>query len=92
MCGIGYNYEVSLISDVLKVSLGEGLNLNNTDKIKRFFKGIRKISLLNRLRKVAKSMKQIKELYKNYPKSPNELEPWKKEVLQIYEDTNKLFD
>ena len=91
---LNYGMEKKLIKeeDVLKASLGEGLNLNITDKIMRFFKGIRKISLLNRLRKVAKSMKEIKELYMNYPKHLNELDPWKKEVLQIYKDTNKLFE
>ncbi|NHI93618.1 MAG: geranylgeranyl reductase family protein [Candidatus Lokiarchaeota archaeon] len=91
---LNWGMEKKLIKeeDVLKASLGEGLNLNITDKIKRFFKGIRKVSLLNRLRKVAKSMKQIKELYINYPNSLNELDPWKKEVLKIYEETNKLFD
>ena len=88
----GMEHQLIKEEDVLKASLGEGLNLNITEKIKRVFKGIRRIKLINRLRKVAKSMKQIKELYQNYPVSPKELDSWKEKVLKIYRETNKLFD
>ena len=87
----GMEHKLIKEEDVLKASLGEGLNLNITEKIKRVFKGIRKLSLINRLRKVAKSMKEIKELYQNYPKSPKELDSWKEKVLKIYSETNKMF-
>ncbi|MHA1798308.1 MAG: geranylgeranyl reductase family protein [Candidatus Helarchaeota archaeon] len=88
----GMEKELIKEDDVLKASLGEGLKLNITDKIKRFFKGIRKISLLNRLRKVAKSMKEVKELYMNYPENEDGLNKWKQKVLKTYEETNKLFE
>ncbi|MHA1145811.1 MAG: geranylgeranyl reductase family protein [Candidatus Helarchaeota archaeon] len=88
----GLAHEIIKEEDVLRASLGEGLHLNITEKVKRVFKSIRRLKLLNRLRKVAKQMNVIKGLYQAYPLIPDELGPWKKNVLKCYEEVNGMFE
>lgn len=87
----GLAHEIIKEEDVLKASMGEGLHLNITEKVKRVFKSIRRLKLLNRLRKVAREMARVKGLYQNYPQDPTELESWKVEVLRSYLVIHKMF-
>ncbi|MHA1298409.1 MAG: geranylgeranyl reductase family protein [Candidatus Helarchaeota archaeon] len=85
----GMGHRIMTEEDILNASLGKEFKLRITDKIKRVFRGIRKISLLNKLRKIAKEMKNIKELYRNYPRSLDQLKNWILEVNTIY---NRVYD
>ena len=75
--------------DILKVSTGEELRLNITDKAERFLRGIGKISLIIRLREMAKLMKEMKSLYNNYPEKEGFYD-WKIKMEKIYAETEKL--
>ncbi|MHA1379346.1 MAG: geranylgeranyl reductase family protein [Candidatus Helarchaeota archaeon] len=81
----GMSHRIMTEEDILNASLGKEFKLRITDKIKRVFRGIRKISLLNKLRKIAKEMKIIKELYRNYPHSPDQLNNWIAQVKTIFD-------
>ena len=82
----GMKHRLLKEDDILSASLGEDLVLNLTEKVKRFFSGIGKLGLLNRLRKISTKMKEIKGLFQNYP-SPEQFKAWKSEVESIYKDT-----
>ncbi|MFH0897127.1 MAG: NAD(P)/FAD-dependent oxidoreductase [Candidatus Bathyarchaeota archaeon] len=68
---IDLNYGMSnrliMEDDILKASLGEDLKLNITDKARRAFRGIRRLSFLRALNLTAHKMREIKELYIHFP-------------------------
>jgi len=88
---INYGLKYNLITeeDVLKVSMGENLRLNITEKTWRALKGLGKLSLLRRLRDTAHLIKKMKTLYLNYPSSPEDFEDWKQKTHQIIEEAKR---
>jgi digeranylgeranylglycerophospholipid reductase len=82
---IDYGMENVLIreEDLLKVSTGEELKLNITDKAERVLRGIGKISLIIRLREVAKLMKEMKNLYADYPSQEGFVD-WRSKIEGLY--------
>ncbi|MHA1583399.1 MAG: geranylgeranyl reductase family protein [Candidatus Baldrarchaeia archaeon] len=84
----GMKHKLVTEQDVLKANLGEDLKLNITEKAIRFFRGIRKLSFLQKLREVASTMKTVKQLYRNYP-TPEEFENWRNEVHRIFMEFKK---
>lgn len=71
-CGdddLNYGMENRLVKeeDILHASLGEDLKLNITDKARRVFRGIRRLSFLKALSETSKRIREIKNLYKQYP-------------------------
>ncbi|WXG42637.1 MAG: NAD(P)/FAD-dependent oxidoreductase [Promethearchaeati archaeon SRVP18_Atabeyarchaeia-1] len=76
--------------DILKTSMGAELKLNTSEKVRRVFRGIGKISLLKRLNAVAKKMRETKTLYKSYPRNLKELGTWQKKVEAIYDEVKGL--
>ena len=64
--------------DILKASFGGEVRLNITEKTLRVFRGLRKLSFLNRLRFMASLMKRMKAWYQSYPASPQEFDKWKR--------------
>jgi flavin-dependent dehydrogenase len=82
---IDYGMENVLIKeeDVLKVTSGEELHLNVTEKAERMLRGLGKISLIIRLRELSLLMKEMKNYYTNYP-SPDKYADWKTSVERFY--------
>jgi geranylgeranyl reductase family protein len=76
--------------DILKTSMGAELRLNTSEKVRRVFRGIGKISLLKKLNSVAKKMREMKSLYKSYPRELKELASWQKQVEAVYSDVKAL--
>jgi flavin-dependent dehydrogenase len=65
--------------DILKASIGEDLQLSITDKARRAFKGIRRLSFLRVLIKTAQKMREVKQLYRTYP-DPDGFVDWVRSV------------
>jgi len=84
----GMRHRLITEQDILKANLGEDLRLNITEKAVRFFKGIRRLAFLQKLREVANVMKMIKQFYRNYP-GPENFEKWRKEIREIFSNFKK---
>ena len=82
----GMRHQLITEEDVLKTSMGADVRLNITDKTTRVFRGLRKLSLLNKLRKMADLTKQIKASYRDYPASPEGFSEWKNKVEALIEE------
>lgn len=80
-------YRLVTEDDILKASINGEARLNITEVAVRFFRGIRKLSLLNRLQDAAKMMKKIKTLYQNYPTSPKGFNKWSMGVQDLFKET-----
>jgi len=85
----GLKYRLVTEEDVLKVSMGENLRLNVTEKTRRAFRGLGKLSLLNRLRDTANLLKKMKAQYLNYPASPEGFEEWQKKTHAIVKEARQ---
>jgi geranylgeranyl reductase family protein len=72
-------------SDLLKVSAGEDLRLNVSEKVGRAIRGSRKIRLLIRLKNTATIMRKLRAIYQEYPLIPEKHTEWKKLESSIYE-------
>jgi len=79
----GMKYQVITEEDVFRVSMGEKLRLNITEKTRRAFRGKGRLSLLPKLRDAARLLKKMKTLYTNYPASPDGFKEWKRETDEI---------
>jgi len=79
----GMKYKVITEEDVFRVSMGEKLRLNITEKTRRAFRGKGRLSLLPKLRDAARLLKKMKTLYTNYPASPDGFKEWKRETDEI---------
>jgi len=80
----GMKYRPITEEDILKASMGEDVHLNITEKTRRVFRGLRRISLLNKLREATNLMKKVKALYRNYPTSPEGFEEWRDNVNELF--------
>jgi len=85
----GMKYQLITQEDVLKVSMGENLRLNITEKTQRALRGLGKLPLLMRLRDAANLLKKMKTLYQNYPDSPEGFEEWQKKTRDIMKEARK---
>jgi len=77
-------------NDILNASLGQDLKLNITDKARRVFRGINKLSFLKTLYLTSKKMKEIKMLYNNYPNHIEDHEQWINKVESIISDIDSI--
>jgi flavin-dependent dehydrogenase len=84
----GMKYQLITEDDLFKVSVGEDLHFNITEKTRRAFRGLRKLTLLRQLRDAAVLLKKMKTLYRSYP-SPEEYEEWSEEVRQTMAEANR---
>ena len=75
--------------DLLKASLGEDLKLTVTEKARRFFRGLGRLSFLKALEKTAKNMKKMKSLYMRYPQ-PREFEVWLRQVNDVVREMEEM--
>jgi len=85
----GMKYQVITEEDVFRVSMGEKLRLNITEKTRRVFRGVGRLSLLGGLRDAANLLKKMKALYTNYPASPDGFIEWKKKTQELVETAYK---
>jgi len=91
--GLNYGMRYKLLSeeDVLKASMGGDTHFTINEKAKKVFRGVRKLSVLRKLRNAAKSMREIKTWYRKYPTLPEDLEEWKAGAEEIFrKSTMKL--
>jgi geranylgeranyl reductase family protein len=80
----GMKYRLITEEDLLKASMGEDVYLNITEKTRRVFRGLGRISLLRKLREAANLLKKVKTLYLNYPTSPQDFEGWRRNVSELF--------
>jgi len=88
---INYGMKYNLITedDLFKVSVGEDLRLNITEKTQRAFRGFGKLLLLIRLRDAANLLKKMKKMYLNYPSSPESFEEWREKTRAIMKEAER---
>jgi geranylgeranyl reductase family protein len=79
----GMKYELITEEDVLRTSMGEDVRLNITEKTQRIFRGIKKLSLLKKLRDSANLLRNVKAHYRGYPDSPKDFDAWKKKAHKL---------
>ncbi len=73
-------------ADVLYTSETGELKLSIVEKAAIILRGLRRPSLLSKLRIVAEYMSRAKQVYLNYPERPEELKSWIKTVESLYEE------
>jgi digeranylgeranylglycerophospholipid reductase len=73
----GMRYHLLTEEEVLKAGLGDEFHLNITETSRRVFRGLKRISFLNKLRLTVKYMNQVKAHYKEYPETPKDFEKWR---------------
>lgn len=73
-------------SDVLYTSETGELKLSVLEKLGILLRGLKRPSLLSRLRIVAEYMARAKQLYLDYPESPEGLGEWVKRVETLYNE------
>jgi geranylgeranyl reductase family protein len=89
----GMKYKLLTEQDVLKAGLGEEFHLNIGETARRVFRGLRRISFLNKLRITVNFMEQVKAHYKNYPGNPDHFNEWCTKTKGIFEEAkSKLMD
>lgn len=79
----GMKYELVTEQDIFRMRMGEDIHLNITEKTQRIFRGIKKLSLLKKLRDTANLLRNVKAHYRNYPESPKDFEAWKKKAHKL---------
>lgn len=85
----GMSNRLIMEEDILKTTLGEDLKLNITDKARRVFRGIRRLSFLRALGQTADKMKEIKELYRHFPK-PEDHAQWSARVELLIKEMKSM--
>jgi geranylgeranyl reductase family protein len=86
----GMMYRLIREEDVLKTTLGEAIHLNVTEKTRRIFRGLGRLSFLKKLYSMVDLSRKIKTLYRNYPSTPEEFPDWKANVQALYETARTL--
>ena len=82
----GMSRKIIREDDLNKISLKGDLELSVVDKAMRLLSGIRRPSLLLRLRAVANYMSRVKKLYARYPSGPEGLKEWLLELKGLYNE------
>jgi geranylgeranyl reductase family protein len=73
----GMRYHLLTEEDVLKAGMGDEFHLNITETSRRVFRGLKRISFLNKLRLTVKYMNHVKAHYGEYPETPKDFEKWR---------------
>jgi digeranylgeranylglycerophospholipid reductase len=82
----GMRYHLLTEEDVLKAGLGDEFHLNITETSRRVFRGLKRISFLNKLRLTVKYMNQVKVHYNQYPDKPKDFEKWRARTGALFEE------
>jgi hypothetical protein len=72
--------------DLNALSLRGELELSVVEKAIRLLSGLRRPSLLIKLRRVAEYMGKMREMYENYPRTPSQLAAWRLRVGELLRD------
>lgn len=80
----GMKYKLLTEEDVLKAGLGEEFHLRISETAKRVFRGLRRISFLNKLRLTVNFMDKVKAHYRNYPETPDRFDEWRVENERLF--------
>ena len=80
----GMSCKILTEDDILRTSLGDEAHLKITETVKRVFRGLKRMSFLNKLRLTVKMMKQVKAHYDRYPESPENFEKWRLETESFF--------
>ncbi len=85
---IRYGMEKRLIpeQDVLYTSSAGEINISTLEKARIVLRGLRRPSLLAKLKIVADYMKKAKQAYLEYPESPNKLPQWIIRVEKLFSE------
>jgi len=86
----GMKYRMITEKDLLKASVGEDIHLNLTEKTIRVLRGVKKLSLLKKLRETASLLRRMREHYYNYPASPQDFGEWKKETRRLVQEAVEM--
>jgi geranylgeranyl reductase family protein len=82
----GMKYKLLTEEDVLKAGLGEEFHLKISETAKRVFRGLRRLSFLNKLRVTVNFMEQVKAHYMNYPKTPEKFSEWQVKNARLFNE------
>jgi digeranylgeranylglycerophospholipid reductase len=85
----GMNQKLMTEDDVLKAGMGDDFKLNITETAKRVFRGIRKVSFLNKLHNTVTLMKELSAHYNIYPETPVGFDVWREETVRLIEQAHK---
>jgi digeranylgeranylglycerophospholipid reductase len=88
----GMNYRLLTEEDVLKASLGEGAHFTVTEKARRAFRGIKKLSVLKKLARASRLMREVKAWYGSYPSSPKDFDEWRAGATEIFAEAAAKFE
>lgn len=81
----GMKYRLITEKDLLEASIGNEIQVRFSDATMRIFRGIRRVSLLNKLRITASLMRKARDWYRKYPTSPKGFKKWRKETQALFE-------
>jgi digeranylgeranylglycerophospholipid reductase len=87
----GMRYRLLTEEDLLKTSMGDEIQFTISEKARRVFRGIKKLSFLRKLRNAAHIMKEIRIWYKNYPTSPDDFEGWRSGTKKLFQKATNEF-
>lgn len=79
----GMSHKIIREEDLNILSLKGDLELSVVNKAMRFLAGLRRPSLLFKLKSVSEYMNKLKALYEGYPPSPAELSKWSRKVESL---------
>ena len=82
----GMRFHLLTEEDVLKAGMGDDFHLNITETSRRVFRGLKRISFLNKLRLTVKYMNQVKAHYKEYPETPKDFEKWRMQTGGLFRE------
>jgi flavin-dependent dehydrogenase len=85
----GMNQKLMTEDDVLKAGMGDDFHLNITETAKRVFRGIRKVSFLNKLHTTVTMMRALGAHYNTYPTTPDGFDAWRAETVRLIEEGHK---
>lgn len=88
-CGdedLNYGMRCHLLTeqDVLKAGMGDEFHLNVTETSRRVFRGLKRLSFLNKLRLTVKYMNRVQAHYKEYPETPKGFEKWRVQTESLF--------
>jgi len=84
----GMHYHLLTEDDILKAGLGDDFHLNITETSRRVFRGLKRVSFLNRLRLTVKYMNRVRDHYSAYPERPEGFEKWRSQTLSLFKEAS----
>ena len=91
---LNYGMRFKLLSeeDVLEASLGEDVHFSISEKVRRVFRGVRKLGVLRKLRVAAAAMNEVKAWYRGYPEVAGGFEGWRAGAEEIFRKAVAKFE